>query len=207
MGANGASATSGSYSRRAFLGRVGAGVGAVVLGGRLFVPPVESAYASTDPQHFAADVPEPADILAGQPRRRTEAKGAGCPGRHFGRAGPVERGAGAAHHQSGTQRSQPGQPHAHGRGDVRRSVHRPRHDVRRYVEARHGDESPHSAQLTHTDARPGLSLRRWPGRKSRAVRPERQREASHRLRRESSRTCRARPAAPRSSAIRATTRR
>ena len=52
MGANGASATSGSYSRRAFLGRVGAGVGAVVLGGRLFVPPVESAYTSTDPQHL-----------------------------------------------------------------------------------------------------------------------------------------------------------
>jgi hypothetical protein len=39
-------------SRRAFLGRVGAGIGAVALGGRLFVPPVASAYVATDPQHF-----------------------------------------------------------------------------------------------------------------------------------------------------------
>src|SRR5918992_852785 len=71
--------TSGSLTRRAFLRRVGAGVGAVAVGG-LAPPAVRSAYAQTSPQVFGRMFPNLPPFAAANDAVREALRDIGRPG-------------------------------------------------------------------------------------------------------------------------------
>ena len=144
-------ASAGTFSRRAFIERMGAGAGALAAG-MFFAPPARSQFALTSPVVFGRMFP---DLATGQPGQRPRARRAA---RH--RQGPRHprrrrrpgRGPGRADRRPGAEPEQPEQPDPHRGHDVPRPVPRPRHDVRRDVAARRRRPSPSTTANARTPA-------------------------------------------------------
>ena len=202
-----------AVTRRGFLHGIGAG--AAGAAGAVVLPPgalAQQPDALSTPQRVATRPDrfgrmfELRPFAEGTPLVQRSLIEMGAPGGLLDAAGSAARGPGPSHHEPGAQPQEPRQPDEHGRRHLPRPVPGPRHDVRHDVEARRSDAARALAQHADAGAGSGFGLRRRPDRQSAALRSGRPGQVQGARVAASSRTCLARPTAPRSSPTRATTR-
>jgi hypothetical protein len=116
--------TSRALTRRGFLRRVGAGVGAVAVGG-LAPPAVRSAYAQTSPQVFGRMFPNLPPFAPATDAVREALRDIGRPGGVLDAGDDLAAGPVALVADLKLSREQPEQRHAHRRHHVHGAVPRP----------------------------------------------------------------------------------